>query len=47
MIRFAIERFHIGGRPRVSILDELIGNGKCVEMKRRADNRREWKRWNP
>ena len=35
------------GRPRISMLDELIGNGSYTEMKRRAEHRNEWRKWNP
>ena len=51
MIRITIEGQIEGqrtrGRPRVSMLDELIGNGTYNEMKRRAGDRNEWRKWKP
>ena len=42
-----IEGTRTRGRPRVNMLDEIIGNGTYLEMKRRAENRTQWRRWNP
>jgi len=42
-----IEGSRTRGRPRVSMLDELIGEGTYAAMKRRAGNRKEWRIWNP
>ena len=51
LIRTAIEGQIEGartrGRPRVNMLDEIIGNGTYLELKRRAENREQWRRWNP
>ena len=51
LIRTAIEGQIEGtrtrGRPRSSMLDELMRNGTYVEMKRRALNRNEWRQWKP